>query len=213
MFNILSIAEEELVEFLLVLIIVLLALYFATMFIQAIGKVFLFRKAGKSWIPAFIPILDNYTLCSISGTNLSWLFLLYGSLVVGFFEDDLLWIFGLSMFVFKIILSNGISKSFGKGFGTAILLFFFGPLAYLFLGIFGKYVGPIGCFDPVFGRFSFGNTKKDPNAYTYDIKSISDKITFSGEPVKNNIKYSFCPGCGFKLSDGDKYCPGCGREL
>jgi hypothetical protein len=86
-------------------------------------------------------------------------------------------------------------------------------LAYLFLGIFGKYVGPIGCFDPVFGRFSFGNTKKDPNAYTYDIKSISDKITFSGEPVKNNIKYSFCPGCGFKLSDGDKYCPGCGREL
>ena len=53
-------------------------------------------------------------------------------------------------------------------------------------------------------------TKETPEASLTDEKTCSDTENGGGE---ENIKTSFCPECGTKITIGDQFCPECGKVL
>lgn len=88
----------------------------------------LFTKAGKPGWASLIPIYNTIVLIEITGRPVWWIVLLlipFVNIVVG------------------IMLLNDLSKSFGRGIGTTLLLIFLPFIALPMLG-FGsaQYVGP-----------------------------------------------------------------------
>lgn len=88
----------------------------------------LFVKAGKPGWAAIIPFYNMIVLLEIVGRPLWWFVLL----LVPFVN-----------IVVAIIVTHDMSKSFGRGLGTTLLLLFLPFIGYPLLG-FGdaKYVGP-----------------------------------------------------------------------
>mgnify|MGYP001346109536 CR=1 FL=1 len=94
--------------------------------IIGMGKVFI--KAGQPGWACIIPIVNLYFLCKIAGRPGWWVILC----LIPFIN-----------WIFLIIITNDISKSFGKGIGTTLGLIFLPFIFYPVLG-FGdaQYQGP-----------------------------------------------------------------------
>jgi hypothetical protein len=93
--------------------------YFAViiLLIAAMWKVF--TKAGQPGWAAIIPIFNMYILCKVAGRPGWWVILL----LIPFVN-----------FIILIILSIDVAKSFGKGAGFGIGLFFLPFIFYPILG-------------------------------------------------------------------------------
>lgn len=91
----------------------------------------MFKKAGEPGWAAFVPFYNSYVLVKISGYN-GWLFLLFVIPIVGF--------------VWGIVVSIALGKSFDKGAAfSVILLWLLSVIGYLIVS-YGdsRYVGPGG---------------------------------------------------------------------
>ncbi len=115
----------------IVLLIISLVLGIAT--IAGMWKVF--TKAGKPGWAAIVPIYNLYILLQIVGRPTWWLLLLLLSFIP--------FVGSIAVLVVMIIVSNDLSKSFGKGVGMTVAQVLVPFVAYPILG-FGsaKYGGP-----------------------------------------------------------------------
>lgn len=118
--------------------------------VTAIGFAKMFKKAGQSGWKAFIPILNDYTRFQIAWDSKSfWIWFLTMAIlhVAPIFGDGIV-VSLISLaacivaIVYVIKLYLKFAKAFGRGAGTAVLLFFFPFIMSLVLG-FGKakYIG------------------------------------------------------------------------
>lgn len=105
-----------------------LVLYVALVVLLVASMWKLFAKAGKPGWAALIPIYNTIVLIEITGRPLWWFVLL----LIPFVN-----------IVFLVILMNDLSKSFGRGVGTTLLLIFLPFIAFPMLA-FGSasYGGP-----------------------------------------------------------------------
>ena len=108
--------------------LIILVIYLAILVLVVAGMWKMFTKAGQPGWGAIIPIYNGYLLLKIVGRPVWWLILFFIPLV--------------SLIVW-IVLVMDIAKSFGRGMGTAIGLFF---LSFIFIPILGfgeaEYQGP-----------------------------------------------------------------------
>lgn len=104
----------------------LISLALFVLIIASVWKIF--TKAGRPGWAAIIPIYNTIVQLQIVGRPVWWIVLLFIPLV---------------NIVFAIIMLNDLSKSFGRGVGTTLLLLFLPFIGFPMLG-FGsaKYVGP-----------------------------------------------------------------------
>jgi len=105
-----------------------LVVYVALIVLMVASMWKLFTKAGKPGWAALIPIYNTIVLIEITGRPLWWFVLL----LIPFVN-----------IVVLVILLNDLSKSFGKGVGTTLLLLFLPFIAFPMLA-FGSasYGGP-----------------------------------------------------------------------
>jgi hypothetical protein len=95
----------------------------------------IFTKAGKPGWAILIPIYGTIVLLQIVGRS-GWGILLFLIPIVNI--------------IYLFIVCNDLSKSFGRGIGTTLGLFFLSPIFYPILGYGGaKYVGPAAAKAPV----------------------------------------------------------------
>jgi hypothetical protein len=108
--------------------LLILVIYIAIIVLVIAGMWKMFTKAGQPGWGAIIPIYNGYLLLKIVGRPVWWLILFFIPIV--------------SLIVW-IVLVMDIAKSFGRGMGTAIGLFF---LSFIFIPILGfgdaEYQGP-----------------------------------------------------------------------
>lgn len=108
--------------------LVILVIYLAIIVLVIAGMWKMFTKAGQPGWGAIIPFYNGYLLLKIVGRPVWWLILFFIPIV--------------SLIVW-IVLVMDIAKSFGRGMGTAIGLFF---LSFIFIPILGfgdaEYQGP-----------------------------------------------------------------------
>jgi len=102
--------------------------YFVVVILVIIAMWKMFEKAGQPGWAAIIPIYNMYVLTQVAGCPGWWLILM----LIPFVN-----------IVIMLLLSIDVAKSFGKGTGFAIGLFFLGFIFYPILG-FGdaRYLGP-----------------------------------------------------------------------
>ena len=108
--------------------IIFLLIYLAIIVLIIAGAWKMFAKAGQPGWAAIIPILNIYIVCKIVGRPGWWVILMFIPIV---------------SIIFAIILMIDLSKSFGRGIGTAIGLILLGAIFIPILG-FGsaEYQGP-----------------------------------------------------------------------
>lgn len=104
----------------------LIGLAILVLLIASLWKIF--TKAGRPGWAAIVPIYNSIVLLQIVGRPVWWLVLL----LIPFVN-----------IVFAIIVMHDLSKSFGRGVGTTLLLLFLPFIGYPILG-FGdaKFVAP-----------------------------------------------------------------------
>lgn len=109
-------------------LIVFLLFYLAIIVLVVAGMWKMFEKAGQPGWAAIVPIYNTYILCKIVGRPGWWVVLLLIPYV---------------NFIFLIIISLDLAKSFAKGVGFAIGLILLSPIFVCILG-FGsaEYQGP-----------------------------------------------------------------------
>ncbi len=111
-----------------------------------VGDWMLFRKAGRLGILSLIPgvnLLVEYSICW------SWFFGLIYFLLIGganyFYGAEQTapaGVAGLIVILLHWIESQKLARCFGKGFGSGLLLFLFGRIARVILGLSSaEYVG------------------------------------------------------------------------
>lgn len=135
----------------LIIAIVAIASLFSVLLIVA--QWFIYAKAGQPGWAVLIPFYNLIVLLRIVGRPASWIFwflqlFVFDILFIadpGILTGLLLGLSGITAVVFSIIITNGLSKSFGKDEGFTVGLIFLGFIFYPILG-FGKatYVGPGG---------------------------------------------------------------------
>ena len=117
--------------------------------LTAIGYYKMFQKAGQRGWFAFIPVLREYGLFRMAWTLKAFIISTVMLAVVqlgGGFENVIaglvVAVVGIAWIVMQVKLVRRLAKSFGKGNGWAVLLFFVPFIAALILG-FGsaEYVG------------------------------------------------------------------------
>lgn len=108
--------------------LIFLLVYFVFIIVMIVGIWKMFSKAGHPGWLAIIPVVNLYIMCKIGGRPGWWLILFFLPII---------------SLIFWIILSNDISKSFGRGIGTTLGLIFIPFVFYPILG-FGsaQYQGP-----------------------------------------------------------------------
>lgn len=129
----------------------LVTLAIAWFVLQAIADWKIFTKAGEAGWKSLIPIYNVYVEYEICWTGLLGLVFVAASLVTGLIDTTnastfvkvlvvVVWILAM---ILHLMQSIKLSKSFGKGTGFGLVLFFFGPIGRLILG-FGsaQYIGP-----------------------------------------------------------------------
>jgi hypothetical protein len=129
----------------------LVTLAIAWFVLQAIADWKIFTKAGEAGWKSLIPIYNVYVEYEICWTGLLGLVFVAASLVTGLVDTTnastvvkvlvvVVWILAM---ILHLMQSIKLSKSFGKGTGFGLVLFFFGPIGRLILG-FGsaQYIGP-----------------------------------------------------------------------
>ncbi len=111
-----------------------------------IGDWMLFRKAGRPGILSVIPGLNlvvEYSICWSWLIGLIFFFLVGGvNYFYGAEQTAPAGVAGLIVVILHWIESQKLARSFGKGFGSGLLLFLFGRLARVVLGLSSaSYVG------------------------------------------------------------------------
>ena len=111
-----------------------------------IGDWMLFRKAGRPGILSLIPGLNlvvEYSICWSWLIGLIFFFLVGGiNYFSGAEQTAPAGVSGLIVAILHWIESQKLARCFGKGFGTGLLLFLFGRLARVVLGLSSaEYVG------------------------------------------------------------------------
>jgi hypothetical protein len=108
--------------------IVLILLYLAFLTLIVVGSWKVYTKAGKPGWASIVPIYNIIVELQIIGRPIWWVILLFIPIV---------------NIAVAIILAHDMAKSFGKGMGMTLLLFFVPFIGLPILG-FGnaKYVGP-----------------------------------------------------------------------
>lgn len=111
-----------------------------------IGDWMLFRKAGRPGILSLIPGLNlvvEYSICWSWLIGLVFFFLIGGvNYFYGAEQTAPAGVAGLIVAILHWIESQKLARSFGKGFGSGLLLFLFGRLARVVLGLgSAQYVG------------------------------------------------------------------------
>lgn len=127
------------------LIITSVVIAFIGYLITAIGFAKIFKKADERGWKAFIPIVNVYTRFKIAWSPKSfwiWFLAMVVSSIVPLFGDGLVvslvsLVVSIIGIIYIIKLYFKFAKAFGKGAGTAVLLFFFPFIMSLVLG-FGK---------------------------------------------------------------------------
>ena len=170
--------------------------------IGLIGEYAMFRKAKQSGWLAFIPIYNDYILCTITGVNPWWvLFNILAALIGG-----LIPIIGVFLAVcvpiyFRSFLAVSTARSYGKEDVWAVGIFFLKPIFYLALG-FGssEYLGEKAPNDVVLEALGIDNKK--------------DTVTEANVVQEKTVTPKFCPNCGSKIEFKEsKYCTSCGKAL
>ena len=118
---------------------------------------FIYAKAGQPGWAVLIPIYNLIVLLKIVGRPIWWIIWFFQVLVFyilflvspGIPTGILLFLSEVTCIVFAIIITNGLSKSFGKDAGFTVGLVLLGFIFYPILG-FGKatYIGPGGIPSP-----------------------------------------------------------------
>ncbi len=107
-------------------LLVLFSLAVAIFYIYVMWRIFV--KAGKPGWACLIPLYNVYVLLTIVGRP-GWWLILYFIPVVGW--------------VIQLVVLVDLAKSFGKGVGFGLGLFFLGFIFFPILGLgSAKYVGP-----------------------------------------------------------------------
>ncbi len=111
-----------------------------------IGDWMLFRKAGRLGILSLIPgvnLLVEYSICWSGLIGLLYFFLIGGiNYFYGAEQSAPAGMAGLVAVIIHWIESQKLARCFGKGFGSGLLLFLFGRLARVILGLSSaEYVG------------------------------------------------------------------------
>lgn len=211
-YTVTSVKLDDLGIFIIV-ILSLIALVFINWLLLMIGKAMLAKKAGEKAWKIFIPIYSSYMICKISGTNFLWVILQVVSTLVYLSDSRFYIIYIIVNFMYAYVVAANLCHSFGKANGFLIGLLLLPNIFYFIFGLTkNEYLGPIGDADPIFKNVSFGKTRMDR-----DIEKETMEKLEKYKNVKNNTKrddnYQFCYGCGYKISEYDRFCPGCGREL
>jgi hypothetical protein len=103
--------------------------------ITGVALMGIFKKAGQPAWAAFVPIYNVIVLLKISGLA-PWLVLLS--------------FIPVANIVLIVLLAINLAKVFGKGAGTAILIFFFSLIMYFVLSYGGaRYLGPDAARHPL----------------------------------------------------------------
>ena len=123
-----------------------LVLVVAWLVIGIIGDWLLFRKAGRAGILSLIPgvnILVEFSICWSWIAGLIYFLLLGGvSYLTQSEAVPPAGIAGILVVIIEWIESQKLARCFGKGFGSGLLLFLFGRVARVFLGLSSaRYVG------------------------------------------------------------------------
>ena len=126
--------------------------------VQAVGKFFVFKKAGRTPWHGFIPVLSDWDQLDLSWNRMiAWLWV--GVLVISglflsgavnaifhmkpYIHDSLTIVFVITLFIIMIIDCYQLSKAFGKNFFFVLGLFFLFPIFMVILGLdSSKYLGP-----------------------------------------------------------------------
>ncbi|MGO9560697.1 MAG: DUF5684 domain-containing protein [Acidimicrobiales bacterium] len=112
--------------------------------IVSIGAYGFFKKAGQPGWAAFVPIYNAYIVLKIIGRPGWWLLLFFLG-VIPFFGS-------LAVLVLAAIICNDLAKSFGKGTGFAVGLFFLGFIfSYILSYGSAQYLGPAAAGGGTFG--------------------------------------------------------------
>ena len=191
------------------LIIGLVAVVFVVLML--IGQWKSFKKAGYKGWEALIAGHSNFVNCTFAGIN--------AIPFIGFL--CYLGLFGY----YQVVLGISTAKAFGKGtgFGIALAIPVSAPIAWFILG--GKnvqYIGKNPCNDPIMGMFDKnGNNNQQPNQNQYNnnqqfnggFQQPMNNQPMNGQPMNNQPQVKFCTGCGYKVTNGERFCPGCGKEM
>lgn len=193
--------------------LIMIAIAIAIALCTLIGQWKAFKKAGKGGWEAIIPIYNQVVLCQITGVNPWWILIVF----VGSFVLQIIPVIGqlasvaLSIY-FIVILYVSTARSFGKSDGYAAGLYFLAPIFWLIIG--GKntqYQGPRPMKDVV---MNFVN-EKILNKNTQNNNMNGGMNPGQGQPMDNQAQpqVKFCTGCGYKVTNGERFCPGCGKEM
>ena len=135
------------------LLIAMLAIFSLVSVFLIVAHWFIYAKAGQPGWAVLIPFYNLYVLLKIVGRPASWMFWFLQIIVFyilfiidpGVLTGILVFLSYVACIVFAVIVTNGLSKSFGKDAGFTVGLIFLGFVFYPILG-FGKatYVGPGG---------------------------------------------------------------------
>jgi len=108
--------------------LIIMLIYLAIIVLVIAGMWKMFIKAGQPGWGALIPIYNLYLILKITGRPGWWL---------------ILYFIPIANLIATIIVANDLAKSFGKGIGFAVGLFFLG---FIFIPILGfgsaEYQGP-----------------------------------------------------------------------
>ena len=203
----LAMGLSDIEEAVLIIVGIILFLFLIVWFFVCIGNALLIKKAGRNFLLGFVPIYNDYVLCEISGTNYFWFVLKYVLPVIlgvieGYFSfafDELSSLAVFGVVGFNIALAICLSKSFGKGVFTTVMLIIFAPITKIVLALTGDYQGAKGCNDVVFGNKNLDSFIK-----------VRDN---SMNNVNNHPEYHFCPKCGNAITEYDRFCNKCGTEI
>jgi len=126
--------------------------------IQAIGKFFVFKKAGKTPWHAFIPVLSDWDQLDLSWNRMIawfWVFVLFlsGLFVSGtvnavfhmkpYIHDSLMIVLLITLMIIMVIDCYQLAKAFKKNFFFVLGLFFLFPIFMVILGLDNSvYQGP-----------------------------------------------------------------------
>lgn len=180
-----------------------------------IGQWKAFKKAGKNGWEAIIPVYNMVVLCQISGVNPWWVLIYFaGSIVLNIIPViGQLASMALSVY-FKVLLYVSAARSFGKSDGYAAGLIFLAPIFWLLVG--GKntqYVGPRPMNDVVWNfveeKFFNNGTQTAPNGGYQQAPNGG----YQQAQPQNAPAAKFCTGCGYKITNGERFCPSCGKEV
>ena len=126
--------------------------------LQAIGKFFVFKKAGKTPWHGFIPILSDWHQLDLSWNRMiAWFWV--GTVVLSclfltgvinaifhfkpYIHDALMIVTLVTVLIIMVIDCYQLARSFGKNFFFVLGLFFLFPIFMLILGLdSSKYLGP-----------------------------------------------------------------------